>query len=82
MKSSHSSRKISKRKLETDCNIRLWCARLAEVMGVMASISFLIGQPFANGLTLCVSAIVLMSMALGYRHMELVWNALKVRLRR
>jgi hypothetical protein len=72
----------SKRELKTNSFIRLLCALLATIMGVAGVISFLVGQSSANGLVLCVSAIVLMSMALGYTQLELVCRALKMRLKR
>ena len=72
----------SKRELKINSIIRLLCALLATIMGVAGVISFLIGQSSANGLVLCASAIVLMSMALGYTQLELVCRALKMRLKR
>jgi Mn2+/Fe2+ NRAMP family transporter len=69
-------------KLETECNIRLWCSRLATIMGVGGVVSLLFGQSFTHGFTLCACAIVLMSMALGYRQIELVFKTLRMRMRR
>jgi hypothetical protein len=79
---SHFSKKAPKKKLETDCTIRLWCAQLAAIMGVGGVASFLIEQSFFNGLALCLSAIVLMSMALGFRRIELICKEIKMHLRR
>jgi len=81
MKDRHS-RKAFKTKVETECNIRLWCTRLAAIMGISGAISLLIGQSFVNGLILCVSAIALMSMALGYKQIDLLCKAVRMRLKR
>lgn len=74
--------KVSKWKLKTECIIRLLCTLLAFAMGVAGIASILIGQPSTNGIILCISAIVLMAMAQGFRQIELAYNGFKARLRR
>jgi hypothetical protein len=69
-------------KLRTDCIVRLCCTLLAMVMGSGGLVSILIWQPLARGLSLCIIAIVLMAMALGYRQIELICKTIRMRLRR
>jgi hypothetical protein len=75
------SRRVSKMEREIDCVIRLLCAGLVVVMVVVGSASFLTGQIFVNGFILLMSAIILMAMALRYRYIDLVWKAIRVRLK-
>jgi hypothetical protein len=66
----------------TNCIIRLLLAVLVFIIITVASFSLLSGQPFVNGLSLLVTAITLSAMAMGYRKVELIWKAIRIRLKR
>jgi Mn2+/Fe2+ NRAMP family transporter len=74
--------KNTKSEHKIDCIIRILSAFLASVLAIVASLSLLLGQPFINGVILLVATVVLLSMALGYQQIELIWKGLKVRLKR
>jgi hypothetical protein len=73
---------VKKTKNDLDCYVRLWCSRLAVIMGIFGGISLLIGQYFSNGLILCASAIALMSLALGYKQIDIFCKAVRMRFRK
>jgi hypothetical protein len=79
---NNCSQNALKKESKTDRNVRIWCSRLAVIMGILGAISLLIGQSFPNGLILCVSAIALMSLALGYKQIDLICKVVRMRLSR
>lgn len=81
MKNSRQ-RKAPKMEKMTDCNIRKLYAGLVAVMIVAASITLSFGQPFINGCALLISAIILATISLRYREIELIWKTCKLHLKR
>jgi hypothetical protein len=80
-KTKQTAHNDKKRKLNTYGIIRLNCSLLGVAIGISAVLSFFSGHLPVCSLALCISAIILMAMALGYKQIEIDLKKLKVRLR-